>query len=702
MKFKYKNLINISLLFTSLALASYAMAGDEDEKETEKSKKRATSAQQIEPMTVVDKPVSMRQDLDLSSITNMYRVEKSAQFGTEVFRREDIENLEPSDVYDLLDKATGVTLTYQGRRSPFGVSQRGGGSYTYIIDGAVLPPSANRILYKLPVTAIEEMQIVRGSTSLTLGPAIPIGASNSGSGTVTGFIIIRTKQPEKAQAALSGSFEKHVGGHPTATNESLYMGTKMEKSSGVNGYIGVLGSKMDRPSQDSWFDGRGGDAGMVNAGFNAGKFNINLMAYIDSGYIEMQRGIDVYGELSGVKWYYDPLKAKIFSTDMTMQWTPDQITLLNLFKTEYEQNENNESFVSDSASYRDYDEDTKGIGLRHNARFGNTLLQVGGQMSNSTGLGGNLYNGYWKYDTTVTGWSASVEHTMLEGNLSFDGGYREDTKHIDNSSAGRRESMANDDANNNVDMAPSKVFALGAHWRINDTYTLDGRYYRGEQGTVGDFDMRLEDDATPHRENQERVELAVGADFTSWLKPAVTWFNVDIENGKSASSNTYIIDDATYYYYTESDQLRRGIEVMLKGNILKNTSYTVTWTRMLDIESTSGGVTTDSIGTSKPEDLYSVKLNHKWNAYRINLSIKKVDKWLNSRSPMGVRETEGLGDYTRIDANIKRDFKFNQFLLTASLYGRNLGNEHYSTRYVTGYYMDRGRSIGMQFTLTYK
>jgi hypothetical protein len=69
----------------------------------------------------------------------------------------------------------------RGHRCEF-IQTREGGSFTYIIDGAVLPPSIDRIFYKFPVSAIEEMQIVRGSTALTIGPSIPIGAFNSGSG----------------------------------------------------------------------------------------------------------------------------------------------------------------------------------------------------------------------------------------------------------------------------------------------------------------------------------------------------------------------------------------------------------------------------------------------------------------------------------------------------------------------------------------
>jgi iron complex outermembrane receptor protein len=421
------------------------------------------------------------------------------------------------------------------------------------------------------------------------------------------------------------------------------------------------------------------------------------MAYKDSGSFEMQRSIGLDGTLSDMKWYYDSLKVQVLTTDMAMKWSPDQVTLLNLFKVEYDQHEWSKTFSTNTGSERGYEEETKGIGLRHNAQFGNTLFQAGGQISNSTGLGGNCRSAYNKYDTTVSGWSASVEHTMLDGGLSFDVGYREDTKHIDNSSSGRNQAAANDDANNNVDMAPSKIFAMGAHWQINDTYTFDGRYYRGEQGTTGDFDMRLVDDATPHREKQDRIEAAIAANYTTWFRPILTWFDIDTKNKKSASSTTYELDGGTYYFYTESDEHRRGLELLVKGNILKNTTYSLNWTRMLDIESTSNGVTTDSVGKSRPENLYGMTISHKLDKYRINLSIRRVDSWEDSTTGDDI-----LGGYTRIDANIKRDFNFRDFLLNVAIFGRNLKDENYATiGRSSGYYLDRGRSIGIKFSLAY-
>lgn len=677
-----------SLAAMTLVWSSAVSAGE--------SKGEMASPHHMEPVTVTAETIQPRKDLDPESPTNPYRVAESARVGTEVFTEEEIKDLNPKDINDLLDKAEGVNVTYQGRKSPFSISQRGGGTFTYIIDGAVLPPSANRILFRIPLSAIEELQVVRGSTSLTLGPSVPIGASSSGSGVNTGYIIIRTKRPKKTEATLKALVEKGTGGHPTATNESLYVGTKGTVTPFLEGYVGGLLSKMDKPSKDSWFDGQSSEGGMAGAGFRAGQFSLNMMGYHDSGRFEMQRGEKSDGTLDTSKWYYDPLRTTVYTGDMTLEWTPTQTTLLNIFHTKYEQEEHNESFADATSATKEHEEKTEGFGLRHNARFGGTLLQAGLQSSNSTGFGPNTSQKYNRYDTTVNGWSGSVEQRLLNGCLVLDGGYREDTKHIDTSS----NSEANNAVGNDTDMAPSKVFALGSHLVVMERVALDGRYYHGEQGTSGDFDMRPET-GTLHSENQERIELSLSAEPFPFLTPVLTWFSVDIENAKSATSKIYELDGGTYYYYTESDELRRGLELAVNGAIGNNASYKMSWTRMLEIESTQDGVTRDAIGVSNPENLYSAFLKYKWNACTMNLSLKKVDKWTDTSSAMGLAQSGGLGDYTRLDANIQRDFTIRALQLNVSLYGRNLTDEHYSTRYVTGFYPDRGCVLGTEVTLKY-
>ncbi len=679
-------------LATALVLTTGTMVYGADVTSTDTS-------QQLKAIVVEDSSDSQRQDLKADSTTNLYRVEASARFGTEVFTEKDIKALNPNNVFDLLDKAAGINLIYQGRRSPYIVEERGGGSFTYIIDGAVLPPSANRILYKFPVAAIEEMQIVRGSTALTLGPSIPIGASASGSGLNTGFIIIRTKQPKKTEGVLTASAEKANGGHPIETSENLYVGTRFGEAkeggepSPVQGYLAGLATNMDRPSQDSWFDGRSNTGGMASAGFTYGKFNLNMMAYKDSGDMEMQRGIATDGTLMSQKWWYDPLKTTIYTSDMAMQWTPDQTTLFNIFKTEYEQTEYDGTFTSSTTSIREFSEESSGFGLRHNARFGNTLVQLGWQMSNSQGFGPNLSSSYNRYDTTINGWSGSVEQKLFDDRLILNAGYRQDSKHIDYAST----SAKNDSANNDVDLDPAKIYALGARFVLNDMFALNGRYYYGDQGTADDFSMRsLTGDL--HAERQQRIEVALEANIAPWFRPALTYFDIDTDNAKTASTSTYVVNGDTYYYYTESDELRRGLELMIKGTVFENTTYKFSWTRMFDAETTEDGVTSDAIGLTTPENLFGLTISHTWQPYRFNLSIKQVDQWTQTSSPKGTYIVDGIGDYTRIDANIQRDFQLGETLLTATLFGRNLSDENYSTRYVTGYYPDRGRTVGLQLS----
>lgn len=635
-----------------------------------------------------------RSELEADSIKNPYRVESTARFGTEVMSREDIEALNPKDVLDLLDKAVGMNMTYQGRRSPFFLDERGGGNMTYILDGAVLPTSSNRILQKIPLAAIEQVEIIRGSTSLALGPTIPIGSSNSGSGINTGFVVIRTRQAKAREAEVS-AFVESGESQPTANGQSLYAGTRLGDQDGGHGHVGAVVSRLDRPSKDEWFDGQDAETAMFTGGVSAGRFSANVLAYKDDGRFEMQRGVTLTGAIDASKWYYDPLKTTVMSADMTMAWSEDQVTLLSLFGTKCEQTEYNEYFDGRaSLAIRHFEEKTRGYNLRHNARFGGTLVQLGTQYTQSEGFGPNTNTPYNDWKTSVQGWSASVEQKLLNDRVVLDAGYRRDIKHIDHSAVSAT-ALA---ANSGTDLAPARTFTLGARWKINDMFALNGRYFDGHEGTAGDFDIRTKSGADLHAAEQKRTEVALEANLMPSFRPTLTWFDVDIKNQKTATSSTYVVDGQTYYYYTESDALRRGLELLIKGDIGARTSYSVAWTHMSDNQTTSDGAVSDALDLSSPSDIYTARLSHGWGAYRLNFSYKRVGAWSQSTSPMGVMTDLDLGNYDRIDANVARDFLVGGQRLTAKLYGRNLGNDRYATRYTTGYYYDRGRTIGVEVT----
>lgn len=640
---------------------------------------------------------SFREDLNPQSIINPHKVESSSQAGVEIFTQEDIKDLAPKDMFDLLSKSTGVDVTYQGRKSPYFVNVRGGGSLTYIIDGAILPSTANKILQKLPMNAIEEIQIVRGSSSLTLGPSINIGSSNSGSGLNVGYIIIKTKQPEKTEAILSGAVEK-TEGIPATNKESLYLGTRVtDDDSSV--FVGGMWSGLDKRTNDAWFDGQTADAKMANAGFTYRNLSAKLLAYKDTGTFDMQRGLTVLGTLDNSKWYYDPITTQIVSGDATVQWTDNHATIASMFGTRYEHTEySNESFGSATAGVpKPYWEKTDGYSLRHNMRYGDTTVMAGIQSTDSSGYGANNSASYNRFDVNVLGWAGTIEQKLFDGQVVLDGGYRQDQKHINYSST----SIPKNNANNDTDMAPAKIYALGAKWQMTPTYNVSTRYFHGDQGTMGDFDIKSQTGVL-HAETQERFEASLEANYDKAFNPMLTWFGVRTGNEKSATTNTYIENGQTYYYYTESDTKRNGLELLLKGKLSTGTSYKASWTHLLQYDAiTSSGITTDNVGNSNPEDLYTLLITQEWDKYRANLSILKESGWHTSTSAMGTVYNVDLGDFTRVDTNIMRDFKAANTTTTVMLYIRNLTDEHYATRYTTGYYNDRGRVFGLDVTIKY-
>lgn len=677
MKYKYLKQVTLSIS-TIIAISNTLVYADEQ------------IDAKLTPINIEEN--NEREDLDISSPVNLYRIEKTAQFGTEIITQEDIKAQNPKDIFDLLNKTTGLDLTYQGRKHPFFINMRGGGNVTYIIDGAILPQSADRILYKIPMVAIEEIQIVKNSTTLTLAPSIEIGASNSGSGTNIGFIIIRTKQPKKTEGILSTFLEK-AESHPSANGQSVYLGTTFNKND-ISGYIGGMFNRFDRPSNDDWFDGSDGRSGMINGGISKGGLTLNLMGYKDEGRFEMQKGVDVNGNISPVEWYYDPLKTTLLSFDGNYVWNENQITLFSLSNLKYQQNE----YSNVDGGY--YEEKTQTYSLRHNSQFNNTFVQLGAQLTHSEGEGPNLSYSYNDYETTVYGYAISLEQSLLDDKLILNAGYRRDQKKIDYSASARTETqfLNNLDANKDSDLAPANVYVLGALYNIDNMHKINVRYMKSNEGGGGDFNLVTQTGESLDEEEQTRWEIGLEGNYSKAFNAMVTYFDVDIKNEKVATSNTYTDSDGNeYYYYTQSDSTRKGLEFILRGTINGATTYKLSYTRMLDNITDSE----DSIGTSTPKNLYTALLSHRYEKYTFNISAKKASAYTSSTSAMGVSTDVELGDYTRVDANISRDFVLNGLDATFKIYGRNINDDQYATRYTTGYYYDRGRTIGAEFTLRF-
>ncbi len=240
-----------------------------------------SSARTLSTVSVTEaKP---RADLLTNSAKNPFRTPESSSNHTQTITREEIEQLRPRDVFELLNFSTGVIATQGSRKGFTGLAIRGDSNFRWIIDGAYLQPTmASRILASLPVMAIEEVKVVRGGSALTLAPMV--GSASPGGAPVDGFVILRTRKPQKDVAQVRAAVESF-----NANQAGAWLGKTL---GGVEnkGYIaGVLSSSYtEGPSEKldnnaSYSIGRKSTGGMVKGGFEASGITVDLMAYQDEG-----------------------------------------------------------------------------------------------------------------------------------------------------------------------------------------------------------------------------------------------------------------------------------------------------------------------------------------------------------------------------------------------------------------------------------
>ncbi|MDR2152582.1 MAG: TonB-dependent receptor plug domain-containing protein [Helicobacteraceae bacterium] len=661
-------------------------------------------AENLGAIEIVDQ---RREDLQLESLANPFKLNASQIAGAEVFTAEDIKDLRPKDLFDLLEKATGVDVTYQGRRNPFFVNVRGGGSLVYVLDGAILPPYFNKILQKIPVSFIEELQVIRGASAINIAPLIAASSMSGGAsgqpqvgavgGVAVGYVLIRTKRPDQTSTTVRAAVEAFKRGGDLAHNESVYSGTTFEIAEGVKGYAAAALSGYNRPSEEKWFDGQSGWSEMATIGVESEKFDLNLLAYNDEGYFEMQRGKELNGTLSNMKWYIDPLKLQLFNLDAKVKWNADQVTLIDLFTTRYNQTE----WVGGRTFANPYPAGgvqhslitQSGYSVRHNARFeSDTGLNAGYQEIEAKG------KDYENYRTKVVGWSIGAEQALFDDALSFDIGYRQDVKTVIYDKSGAIVKMKN------KELPASKVFALGADYRFGAIAQASARYFNSDQGLNGDLEVKSKPgDPKLSGEKQVRYEIGFGVSPIKEFGAQVTYFAVDSKNEKSVSNVTYACGSDLCYYFAESDTKRSGIELITDGAVSLGEgglNYKLSWTHMLQDKDNKGD---SRLGASRPRDLYTAFVSYRLNDWRFNASLKRQSGWDASTSSPGTAYDLDLGDFTRMDANINKAFKFGENDGDVTLYGRNIGDKMYATRAVIGqgYYFDRGRVIGVEVALKY-
>ncbi|OPX95288.1 MAG: vitamin B12/cobalamin outer membrane transporter [Syntrophorhabdus sp. PtaU1.Bin002] len=680
---------------TPTAVAQQATEQKKAEQKKAEQKKEKQDPYSLEEITVKGKAVG-------EPVASPYAVPASSAIATEIITREDIEALHPKTVWDVLEQVPGMEITYQGRQHMDFSNMRGTGSYGLILDG-VYVSSLDRLLSTLPVDAIESMIIVRDATALTLGPLTNFGSSTGSSN--QGFVIIKTKRASKLEGGLVASY-----GSFHTEKAHVYQGAKIG-----NFDYRLAGTHDSSLGKTGWYNGSRNNSLLFRGGYTGSTFNGDVLFYTSRGMREFERGEILVpttrtrrvggrtvsyldwsrvGTLDNAKWKIDPMISNMIAVNLNKSWSDTQTTTFSYAYNSLQVTSVQDSFIPGSR-VTESDQDSRGqsAGLRHVINSHGNILKLGGQYLEYVSPDGLAPNIGKRVDEEMYSLYVQDEYHMLNDRLTFDGGIRMDKKHYDNSPVTGQptDEWAKE----------TYTYGVGASYKLNPIITLTGRYAYSEN-SLSSYQVSPDGGSLPS-EKRSRYEAGILANIHPFFNPSLTLYYYDTKDQKVSTTGidpftgnvvSSYIDPATgeeVDFVTTSDVRTKGFEFGVSGQILKPLTYRLQYSY----------VETDDHDTNRSisHHLVSGRVSYKYKNFDANVSGRYVGPKSRSSSPMGVVYYE-LGDYTRIDANVAYNCKLFDRDTKITVYGRNLTNTAYATRYVTGAYWDPGIQYGVE--LSYK
>lgn len=605
-------------------------------------------------------------DIQADHVLNPYRVAPSSRLSVQTFTAEDIEAIRPLDIFDLLNHAVGVLTLYQGRKVPYSVRIRGDLYFAYIIDGVYLPSeSGGRILQNLPLSAIEQVDVVRDSTALTLAPMVdfgrPSGAPNDG------YIVIRTRRPLGTEATLGSRFESY----DTHSN-NVYAGLANEQT-----YISVLGTDYRTDGRPNEHMAKNSEAAMLRAGYTGSALRSEFSIFSDRTHQQIQAADPRESTLGYQRWRLDPITTTFIALNSSYRWNDSNTTSLVLSSYRLTAN-----MVAGSAlpgvqpNIFPNEENIDNIDLKHSIRYADTFIRIGGQrMHWNTPTGASYYEGYPR-DERITGYFATLEQGFFERKLIADIAVRQDErfiiKGVDHYYA--YQMLFQQPTIFNRKLPADRFLALGLAWSPTPEWKINGRAYAAEQGGVDS--VAAVNNKTLHPESQDKYELGIA--YAGWeiLRPALTLFYTHITNAKYPAKEARSQTGMTTSLWDETTVTRTGLELLTKGEFPLfggNTTYTAGWTYLV------GDTTTEDYGRTSPRNTFAFTIKHVNGAWDGAISLSGVDRFTSDWKATD-QNAHPIGYYSRIDANIGYRFKFGDSTAHISAFGRNMLDQHYETQ----------------------
>ncbi|QGM44348.1 TonB-dependent receptor plug domain-containing protein [Methylocystis heyeri] len=630
-------------------------------------------------------PQQARPDLQPDNVANMARVAPSSRPHTETFTRQDIEDLNPQNIFGLLQNATSVLVTYQGRKFPNNLKFRGDSNFGFVVDGAYMSAqTAGLMMQTLPLSQVDQVDIVRDPSALTLGPLVDFGSASGALN--SGFVVIRTHIPQNTEAEFRTAVETYGG-----VLGSAYGGYVFDKQPGslptfISGFI-QKSSNEGPPNFYAWNDTT---AGLLKGGFSAGILETNWTLFQESTRYGFQQA--TFGQntpsLIGQKWSYSPMEATFLTSNSNLNWDAHNVSLITLSYTKTQDNNVLAAFNNGIVTVNNEKSYTGQINARHSFTWDGTLAQLGIQYINwSNPTGQTSYAGYARKEDTLSGYG-NFEQKLFSDRLTLDGSFRVDDHYdyigVDQAASGsstryfynRGFPLAINYAAG-ATLKPLKEFDLGAFDPLREV-AFSGRYSHTEQSDVSG--IIPDNGVTLLPELQDKYEAAVILPLYSWFKPQVTYFDTEIANDKTPSRYITYNGQLTPVW-TQANTVRKGVEAVATGVFLDNplgkTSYRASYTRLTEAWS---GSTSTPYGMTIPRSMANFALTQAWNKFTATVAVNYVSAfWSNFNSADGAYHQ--VGNYATVDANLAYDFPISGGDAKLTFYGRNITNKRYETIY---------------------
>jgi hypothetical protein len=255
---------------------------------------------------------------------------------------------------------------------------------------------------------------------------------------------------------------------------------------------------------------------------------------------------------------------------------------------------------------------------------------------------------------------------------------------------------------------------VGAAYKLSGLTTATVRYGESNQSAQNVQAMpnvNLADD------KQKKFELGVNQKVAKEFNAAINYFSRKVVNEKSvggynggpykvqansSQSSTATNCNASEVLinqqwntnngsfipcYNQTNSNRSGFELTAYGSFLERSTYRTSWTRFTTLDGTNIALTT-------PKDIWDLSLSHGFGKYTAFTNMKYVDKYFSASNT-----AHALGDYTRYDAGISHETKYDGVKYKTTIYGRNLTNKKYET---TLGIQDWGRILGIELIASFK